>query len=195
MWTSADPSLTALRALLEVREEVRDICDLQLVAFPQEGIFSFPDGGALMRRAMELGCDLVGGSPHFEMTRDLGVEDVHFAFALAKEYWAGRGLPLRRDGRSTVTVHGSHGGGHAGAGLAGTGDGQPLYGHALPTTIAYAAKLIALLARAQINVVANPFDNVTASGSVRHLPPAGAELRGSRRCWLAASTSPWATTR
>src|SRR5579885_1264320 len=77
-----DPELTALRALLEVREEVRDICDLQLVAFPQDGILSFPNGRELMRRALELGCDLVGGIPHYEWTRDMGVEDVHYGFAL-----------------------------------------------------------------------------------------------------------------
>ncbi len=50
-----DPSLTALRALIEVRAEVRDICNLQLVAFPQDGIFSFPDGRELMRQAMGTG--------------------------------------------------------------------------------------------------------------------------------------------
>src|SRR5690242_12487865 len=61
-----DPALTALRALLEVREEVRDICDLQLVAFPQDGILSFPNGRELMRKALELGCDIVGGIPHYE---------------------------------------------------------------------------------------------------------------------------------
>src|SRR5207248_1180997 len=55
-----DPALTALRALIEVREEVRDICNLQLVAFPQDGIMSFPNGRELMRQAMVLGCDLVG---------------------------------------------------------------------------------------------------------------------------------------
>ncbi len=53
-----DPELTALRALIEVREEVRDICDLQLVAFPQDGILSFPNGRELMRKAMELGWEL-----------------------------------------------------------------------------------------------------------------------------------------
>ena len=47
-----DPNLTALRALLEVREEVRDICNLQLVAFPQDGILSFPNGRELMRRSL-----------------------------------------------------------------------------------------------------------------------------------------------
>src|SRR5487761_1080975 len=52
-----DPNLTALKALIEVREEVRDMCHLQLVAFPQDGIMSFPNGRELMRRAMELGCD------------------------------------------------------------------------------------------------------------------------------------------
>src|SRR2546421_7513846 len=81
-----DPDLTALRALMEVREEVRDICDLLLVAFPQDGILSFPHGRELMRQAMELGCDLVGGIPHYEWTRDMGVEDVHYAFALAREF-------------------------------------------------------------------------------------------------------------
>src|SRR5437763_7452783 len=81
-----DPALIALKALIEVREEVRDICDLQLVAFPQDGILSFPNGRELMRKAMELGCDLVGGIPHYEWTRDMGVEDVHFAFELAKEF-------------------------------------------------------------------------------------------------------------
>src|SRR2546429_2943862 len=81
-----DPKLTALRALLEVREEVRDICNLQLVAFPQDGILSFPNGRELMRQAMELACDVVGGIPHYEWTRDMGVEDVHYAFALAREF-------------------------------------------------------------------------------------------------------------
>ncbi|HEY4032984.1 MAG TPA: amidohydrolase family protein, partial [Ktedonobacteraceae bacterium] len=81
-----DPELTALRALLEIREEVRDICDLQLVAFPQDGILSFPNGKDLMRKTMEQGCDIVGGILHYEATRDMGVEDVHYAFALAKEF-------------------------------------------------------------------------------------------------------------
>ncbi len=81
-----DPELTALRALLEIREEVRDICDLQLVAFPQDGIFSFPNGRELMRRALELGCDVVGGIPHYEWTNALGIEDVHYVFDLARGF-------------------------------------------------------------------------------------------------------------
>src|SRR5436305_6897440 len=80
-----DPTLTALKALIEVREEVRDICDLQLVAFPQDGILAFLNGRELMRKAVELGSDIVGGIPHYEWTRDMGVEDVLYAFQLAKE--------------------------------------------------------------------------------------------------------------
>src|SRR5439155_1985806 len=81
-----DPALTALRALIEVREEVRDICNVQLVAFPQDGILSFPNGRELMRQALELGCDLVGGIPHHEWTNAMGLEDVHYAFELAREF-------------------------------------------------------------------------------------------------------------
>ena len=80
-----DPSLTALRALLELRDEVRDLVDLRLIAFPQDGILSFPNGKELMREAMRLGCDVIGGIPHYEWTREDGVEEVHFLFDLAKE--------------------------------------------------------------------------------------------------------------
>src|SRR5579864_2066596 len=81
-----DPSLTALRALIELREEVRDICELQLVAFPQDGILSFPNGRELMDEALRLGADVVGGIPHYEWTREMGVEDVRIAFELAQRY-------------------------------------------------------------------------------------------------------------
>jgi cytosine/creatinine deaminase len=80
-----DPRLTALRALLEVRDEVASQMTLQLVAFPQQGIQSFPDGAALMRRAVELGADVVGAIPHFELSREYGERSVKFALALAAE--------------------------------------------------------------------------------------------------------------
>ncbi len=81
-----DPDLRALRALADLREEVRGLIDLQLVAFPQQGIFGFDGGAALMRRAVELGADVVGGIPHYELTREDGVESVKFAMALADEH-------------------------------------------------------------------------------------------------------------
>src|SRR5947208_12529643 len=81
-----DPELRALRALVELREEIGDQLELQLVAFPQQGILSFDDGPELMRRSIALGADVVGGIPHFEMTREMGVRSVELAFALAAEH-------------------------------------------------------------------------------------------------------------
>ncbi|MDQ7850876.1 MAG: cytosine deaminase, partial [Armatimonadota bacterium] len=71
-----DPALTALQALLQVRQEVAGTIDLQIVAFPQQGIYSFPHGERLLVRALELGADVVGGIPHYEWTREYGERDV-----------------------------------------------------------------------------------------------------------------------
>ncbi len=158
-----DPQLTALRALLEVREEVRDICDLQLVAFPQDGIMSFPDGRNLMRRAMELGCDVVGGIPHYEWTRDMGVEDVHYVFDLAREF--DRDIDCHCDetddpqSRFTEVM--------AADTLQQGWQGRVTASHCTAMHSydnAYAFKLIGLLARARVSVIANPFDNVVLQG-------------------------------
>ena len=82
----SDPTLTALKAMLELKEEVRDFIDVQVVAFPQEGILSFPNGKALLEEAMKMGADAVGGIPHFEFTREYGVESLQYVFELAKKY-------------------------------------------------------------------------------------------------------------
>lgn len=82
----SDPSLVALRAMLEVRAEVAPWVDLQIVAFPQEGILSYPNGEALLEEALQLGADVVGAIPHFEFTREYGVESLHKTFALAQKY-------------------------------------------------------------------------------------------------------------
>lgn len=81
-----DPGLGALKAMLEVRDEARALIDLQIVAFPQEGIESFANGRALMTEAVALGADVVGGIPHFENTRDQGVSSVHFLMDLAERH-------------------------------------------------------------------------------------------------------------
>lgn len=81
-----DPSLTAMRAMLEVKEEIKDKVNLQIVAFPQEGIESFKNGRALIEEAVKLGADVVGGIPHFEYTREKGVSSVHFLMDLAEKY-------------------------------------------------------------------------------------------------------------
>ncbi|MBW4934127.1 cytosine deaminase [Marinobacter sp. F4206] len=81
-----DPNLTALKAMLEVREQTADYVDLQIVAFPQEGIWSFPNGRELMEEAIRLGADVVGGIPHFEFTRDYGAESVRWLMELAHKH-------------------------------------------------------------------------------------------------------------
>ena len=81
-----DPQLIALKAMLEVKEEMKDFVDIQLVAFPQEGILSYPNGPELLEEALKLGADVVGGIPHFEFTREYGVESMKIMFDLAEKY-------------------------------------------------------------------------------------------------------------
>ena len=82
----SDSTLTALKAMLEVKKEIAPWVDLQIVAFPQEGILSYPNGEKLLDQAMEMGADVVGGIPHFEFTREYGVESMHIAFDIARKY-------------------------------------------------------------------------------------------------------------
>ena len=81
-----DPKLTAMEAMLELREELRGVMDLQVVAFPQEGIHSFPNGLRLMEDAVRMGADAGGAIPHFEFTREYAVESVNFCVKLAEKY-------------------------------------------------------------------------------------------------------------
>lgn len=81
-----DPDLVALDALLEVRDRVRDVIGLQLVAFPQEGICSFPRGAELLEEAARRGVDVIGAIPHFEDTREDGVRSVEIAIDIAERY-------------------------------------------------------------------------------------------------------------
>lgn len=83
---TTDPTLTAVKAMLEVKEEMAPYVDIQLVAFPQEGILSYPNGAELMEEALKMGVDVVGGIPHFEFTREYGVESMKIAFDIAEKY-------------------------------------------------------------------------------------------------------------
>ena len=83
---TTDPTLVALEAMLEVKEEMKDFVDLQIVAFPQEGLISYRNGLELVEEAMRMGADVVGGIPHFEFTREDGVESIREIFKIAKKY-------------------------------------------------------------------------------------------------------------
>lgn len=81
-----DPELIALKAIVGLKETLSKYIDLQVVAFPQEGILSFPNGKALIERALEEGADVIGGIPHFEYTREYGVESMHWVMDLAEKH-------------------------------------------------------------------------------------------------------------
>ena len=82
----SDPTLKGLEALLEVKEEIKPWMDLQIVALPQEGLYTKPDGEELLIKALEMGADVVGGIPHYELTREDGVRSVFKALELAVKY-------------------------------------------------------------------------------------------------------------
>ncbi|EOD55131.1 cytosine deaminase [Aeromonas molluscorum] len=159
----SDPELIALKAMLELREEMKPWVELQLVAFPQEGILSYPNGKALMEEAMALGADVVGAIPHFEFTREYGIESLHYAFDLAERYNAlidvhcdeiddeqsrfietlatlalERGWGERVTASHTTAMHSYNG--------------------------AYTSRLFRLLRMADINFVANPLVNIHLQG-------------------------------
>ena len=83
---TTDPSLVGLRTLCAIRDELKDKILLQVVAFPQDGMLSYPDGLKLMEQSLEIGADVVGGIPHFEYTRELGEQSVKIQLELARKY-------------------------------------------------------------------------------------------------------------
>ncbi|ARS52808.1 cytosine deaminase [Kushneria konosiri] len=83
---TSDPSLVGLKTLCALRDELKDRIDIQVVAFPQEGLLSYPGGEKLMEEALEIGADVVGGIPHFEYTRELGVASMKRVIELALKY-------------------------------------------------------------------------------------------------------------
>lgn len=81
-----EEGLISLQALLELKEEYKDYVTLQIVAFPQQGVYKYPNALENMEKALQMGADVIGAIPHFEDTREDGVESVKQAFKLAKKY-------------------------------------------------------------------------------------------------------------
>jgi cytosine deaminase len=158
-----DPRLLAVEALLDVKTRVAPYLDLQLVAFPQDGVLRAPGALANLERALELGVDVVGGIPHFERTMADGAESVK----LLCERAARRGLrvdmhcdetddPMSRH-IETLAYHTQR------LGLQGRVNGSHLTSmHSMDNY--YVSKLIPLMAEAQVSAVANPLINITIQG-------------------------------
>jgi cytosine/creatinine deaminase len=158
-----DPEFTGLKALLEVKEKVREWADVQIVAFPQEGMISYPGGVELMEEALRLGADAVGGIPHYEQTREMGVESVKQSFRLAEKH--DKFIDIHCD--ETDDPHSRFLEVMAAEAIR-TGMGPRVT--ASHTTAfgsydnAYAFKLMGFLAKSGINFVANPVVNITLQG-------------------------------
>lgn len=81
-----EPSLTGLKAALEVKSELKDKLDLQIVAFPQEGMYAYRGGVELVEESLKMGADCVGAIPHFELARSFGERSIHKTVELAIKY-------------------------------------------------------------------------------------------------------------
>lgn len=81
-----DPKLTGLKAMLEIREELKDNVTIQIVAFPQEGMYAYKGGDEMVEEALKMGADCVGGIPHFEWAREIGEKSIHKTVELAVKY-------------------------------------------------------------------------------------------------------------
>ncbi len=81
-----DPNFTALKAMLELKEELKDIVDIQIVSFPQQGMYTYKGGRDLVEEALKMGADVVGGIPHYEPAREFGEKSVHDTVELALKY-------------------------------------------------------------------------------------------------------------
>ena len=153
-----DPTLLTVESLLELREEVKDYVDVQVVAFPQNGLFTDPGAVDLFNRSIEMGVDVVGGAPHLEFTREDGVKDVELVYeaaekndklidihidetgddhsrfveVMAKENIV-RGFGNRATASHTTAMHNYNND--------------------------YAFKLIGNIAKSDLNMITNPFDN------------------------------------
>jgi len=158
-----DDRLLAVEALLHVKQRVKPYLDLQLVAFPQDGLLRFPGALPNLQRALDMGVDVVGGIPHFERTSEQGAESVRLLCELA----AARGLPVDMhcdesdDPLSrhieTLAFHAQR------LGLQGRVTGSHLTSmHSMDNY--YVSKLIPLMAEAGVHAVANPLINITLQG-------------------------------
>ena len=154
----SDPELTSIQAILELKEELQELIDIQVVAFPQNGIFTYDGMDQLLVEAVKMGADVIGGIPHIELTREDGIKSIEYIFSLADKY------------DKLIDIHTDE-----------TGDEQSrfaeviakyaiTYGMNQRVTAShvtamhnyhndYAQKLISQIVRANMNIVTNPFSN------------------------------------
>lgn len=193
-----DDRLRGVEAMLEVRRLVAPYLELQLVAFPQDGLYRAPNGRANLIRALDMGVDVVGGIPHFERTMEEGAASVRDLCAIA----AARGLPIDLHCDETDDPMSRHVETLAAEtlrlGLGGRSVGSHLTSmHSMDNY--YASKLLPLIAEAGVAAVPNPLINIVLQGRhdtypkrrgmtrVRELIAHGVEVGWGQDCVL----DPW----
>lgn len=158
-----DPRLLAVEALLEVQAQVKPWLDLQLVAFPQDGLLRAEGALANLRRALDMGVEVVGGIPHHERTMAAGAESIRILTELAAE----RGLRVdmhcdESDDPSSRHIETLAAHAHR-LGLHGRVTGSHLTSmHSMDNY--YVSRLMPLIQEAGVAVVANPLINITLQG-------------------------------
>lgn len=161
--------LKPLKAMLKVKERNRDIMDLQIVAFPQEGIIQDPGTKELMDEAMKMGADVVGGMPYNEMTPYDSKEHIDFCFHLAKKYDADVDMHVDETDDDTARTLQYY---------AATAIKEGWFNRCTAChTCAlaayndyYAAKVIGLVKRAGMNMITNPATNLMLQGRLDKQP-------------------------
>ncbi len=160
---TSDPSLLAVDALLEVKRRVAPYLDLQLVAFPQDGVLRSPGGVEILKRALDRGVDVVGGIPHFERTMSDGAASVKLLCEIAAE--RGKLVDMHCDESDdplsrhieTLAYETRR------LGLQGRVTGSHCTSmHSMDNY--YVSKLLPLIAESGVSVIANPLINITLQG-------------------------------
>lgn len=153
-----DPTLRTVKCLLALKEEVKELIDVQVVAFPQDAVFTNKINRDLLEEAVKMGVDVIGGAPHIEYTREDGVKEVELIYDLAEKYDRLIDIHIDETGdphSRFVEV------------MAKESINREFFDRATAShTTAmhnynndYAFKLIGNLAKAKINMITNPFDN------------------------------------
>ena len=160
---TSDPRLLAVEALLDVRKRVAPYLDLQLVAFPQDGVLRAPGALHNLKRALSMGVDVVGGIPHFERTMADGAESVRVLCEIAADL--GKRVDMHCDETDdpmsrhveTLAFQAQR------LGLKGRVTGSHLTSmHSMDNY--YVSKLIPLMREAGVAAIANPLINITLQG-------------------------------
>jgi cytosine deaminase len=158
-----DPKLTGLQAMLELREQLKDNVTIQIVAFPQEGMYAYKGGDEMIEEALKMGADCVGGIPHFEWAREFGEKSIHRTVELADKH--GKLIDVHCDEtddpmsrfvellNALVMIEG--------IGTRSTASHTCSFGSA---DDAYAYRMMGLFQKSGLNFIANPTENAYLQG-------------------------------